>query len=300
MKDRYHYGTVDSLAEAVRYGHEIGLEIHAWFSINEDDHAWGWPSRYTVAHPEHRWIRRDGGAYHSQLSFAYPEVRDYKLAIVREVLDHYAVDGIFLDWIRTGDVRDPQVDADGVADYGYEPILVDGFKTQYGIDPRSIPNNDMRWVKYRAEPQTIFMRAVREITNSKSPRLPVAVMVQHPWSYRGDNPKYADNLQGLLLDVATWASEGLTDAAVPAGYYGTNSGGTPQLAYEHLKQLTGGKIDIWMYAWVPTTADEFRSGLDVAHKLGARQILYWEADYIDNNPNKTELQQVMTEHAQRD
>ena len=84
---------------------------------------------------------------------------------------------------------------------------------------------------------------------------------------------------------------------MPAGYYAPNSGGTPELAYEHLKRLTGGKIDIWMYAWVPTAADEFRSGLDRAHKLGARQILYWEADYIDNNPNKSELQKVMSEHA---
>jgi len=54
-------------------------------------------------------------------------------------------------------------------------------------------------------------------------------MVQHPWSYRGDNPKYADNLQGLLLDVETWAREGLMDAAVPAGYYAPHSGGTPEL-----------------------------------------------------------------------
>ena len=122
-------------------------------------------------------------------------------------------------------------------------------------------------------------------------------MVQHPWSYRGDNPKYADNLQGLLLDVETWANEGLMDAAVPAGYYAPNSGGTPELAYEHLRKLTGGKIDIWMYAWVPTTAEEFRSGLETARKLGAKQILYWEADYIDNNPHKTELQQVMSQSA---
>ncbi len=120
-------------------------------------------------------------------------------------------------------------------------------------------------------------------------------MVQHPWSYRGDNPKYADNLQGLLLDVETWANEGLIDAAVPAGYYAPNSGGTPELAYDHLKKLTGGKIDIWMYAWVPTTAEEFRSGLETAQKLGAKQILYWEADYIDNNPHKTDLQKVMSD-----
>ena len=224
-------------------------------------------------------------------------MRAYKLGIIQEVLDTYPVDGIFLDWIRTGDVRDPQVDSSGVADYGYERILLDGFKTEYGIDPQSIPNHDMRWVKYRAEPQTEFMRSVRKLANSKSPKLPVAVMVQHPWSYRGDNPQYADNLQGLLLDVKAWASEGLMDAAVAAGYYAPNSGGTPELAYEHLKELTGGKIDIWMYAWVPTTAETFRTGLENARKLSAKQILYWEADYIDNNPHKADLQKMMSDCA---
>jgi len=297
MKDRYHYGTVDSLAEAVRYGHEIGLEIHAWLSINEDDHAWGWPSRYTVAHPEHRWKRRDGSYYRSQLSFAHPEVRSYKLAIIKEVLDNYPVDGIFVDWIRTGDVRDPQVDSSGVADYGYEDVLVEGFRARFAIDPHSIPNNDPRWVRHRADPQTEFMRSVRKLADSRSPRLPVAVLVQHPWSYRGDNPKYADNLQGLLLDVETWAKEGLMDAAVPAGYYAPGSGGTPELAYEHLRKLTGGKTEIWMYAWVPGSVDDFLAGLERARKLGSRQILYWEADYIDNNPKKAELQKVMSQNA---
>ena len=125
----------------------------------------------------------------------------------------------------------------------------------------------------------------------------MAVLVQHPWSYRGDNPKYADNLQGLLLDVETWAKEDLIDAAVPAGYYAANSGGTPELAYEHLQQLTGGKIEIWWYAWVPGSVDDFVAGLERARKVGCNQILYWEADYIDNNPNKTELQQVMSPNA---
>ncbi len=45
-------------------------------------------------------------------------------------------------------------------------------QAKYGIDPQSIPNNDMRWVKYRAEPQTEFMRSVRKLANSKSPEAP--------------------------------------------------------------------------------------------------------------------------------
>jgi hypothetical protein len=297
MKERYHYGEVDKLAEAVRYGHEIGIEVWAWFSINEDDHAWGWPSRFTLAHPEYRWKRRSGESYHSQLSYAYPEVRKYKLAIIKEVLDNYKVDGIFLDWIRTGDVRDPQVDSGGVADFGYEDILVQGFKKKYKIDPLSIPNNDMRWVEYRAEPQTLFMEAVRKLTDSRRPKLPVAVLVQHPWGYRGDNPKYVDNLQGMLLDVETWAKEGLMDAAIPAGYYAPNSGGNAELAYNYLKKLTGGKVDVWMYDWVPNSPEAAVTSYNRAKALGAKHVLYWEADYIDNPANKADIQKAMSEHA---
>ena len=32
---------------------------------------------------------------------------------------------------------------------------VEGFRAKSGIDPRSIPNNDLRWVRHRAEPQTM-------------------------------------------------------------------------------------------------------------------------------------------------
>src|SRR5213079_2617593 len=73
------YEHFDSFAAAVEYGHRIGLEIHGWLSINEDDHGWGIQSEFSKKHPEFRWRRRDGKCYRSQLSFAFPEVREYKL-----------------------------------------------------------------------------------------------------------------------------------------------------------------------------------------------------------------------------
>jgi uncharacterized lipoprotein YddW (UPF0748 family) len=90
------YHEFDSLAAAIEIGHDIGLEIHAWMTINEDDHGFGWPSRFTLEHPEYRWVRRDGRPFHSQLSFAFPEVREYKLSLIKEMLE-YDIDGIFLD-----------------------------------------------------------------------------------------------------------------------------------------------------------------------------------------------------------
>lgn len=132
----------DTLAAAVRYGHKIGLLIHAWLSINEDDHGWGLQSEFSKKHPEFRWRKRDGKAYHSQLSFAFPEVRQYKLALLKELL-HYDIDGFLFDWIRTGDVRNnPQTDSDGVANSGYEEPLVKKFKKKFGQDPTRIPNGD--------------------------------------------------------------------------------------------------------------------------------------------------------------
>jgi len=294
--ERYDYATFDTLAEAIRYGHQIGIQVHAWLSINEDDHGWGLMSRFTKAHPESRWRKRDGTFYRSQQSFAFPQMREYKLAIVKEIIENYDVDGIFLDWIRTGDIRDnPQTDKDGVADFGYEAPLIEGFKAKYGIDPHDVPNGDDRWVRFRAEPQTEFMRAARTLVRAHSPRMPIAVMVAHPWDYRGMQDWIDGSLRGLLLDVQTWAREGLIDAAVPAGYY--MRGGDVEKAYQSLRDETEGKVDIWVYEWVPSSIEDVEADVAVAQKLDAKQILFWEADYIDGRPNKDDLQREMRKHA---
>ena len=290
------YSTFDSLAAAVSYGHKIGLQIHAWVSINEDDHGWGLRSDFSLKYPEYRWRKRNGDYYHSQISFAFPEATEYKLGIIKELLQNYEIDGLFLDWLRTGDVRDnPQTDADGVADHGYEQPLVEGFKQKYGSDPRDLPNGDERWVRYRAQPHTDFMRGVRQLTHSQKPHMPISVMGANPWCYRGLKNPINGNLRGLLLDVNAWAREGLIDDAVAGGYYLT--GGTPEKAFQALQEETEGKVNVWLYAWVPSQVSDFERDFALARKVGAKQILFWEADYIDGRPNKDELQRTMSAHA---
>jgi hypothetical protein len=289
------YGKFDSLAAATEYGHSIGLQIHAWVTINEDDHGWGWPSEFTKAHPQYRWVRRDGRPYHSQLSFAFDEVRRYKLGLLDELLA-YPIDGIFLDWIRTGDIRDnPQNTPEGVADYGYEAPNVEAFRKQFGASPLDVPADDERWARVRAEPQTAFMRAARELVRRKAPGKPLAAMVGHPWHYRGAVERIAGNLKGLLLDVGTWAKEGLVDSVVAAGYY--RDGGTPEKVYQALKEETGGKADVWTYGWVPQNVAEFERDFGLAQKVGAKQVLFWEADYIQDRANAAELKAAMSARA---
>ena len=290
------YAHFDPFAEAVRYGHKIGLQIHAWVTINEDDHGWGLTSEFAKKHPEYRWHKRDGTPYHSQLSFAFPEVRKYKLAIVKELLANYELDGLFLDWIRTGDVRDnPQNDAQGVANYGYEKPLIERFRSRFKKDPRDLPSTDESWARLRAEPQTEFMREVRKVINKHKRKVPIAAMVGHPWHYRGEMDKIDGSLRGLLLDVNTWAREGLVDSIVAAGYY--RDGGNAEMAAHALKNETDRKVDVWTYAWVPNSVADVTQTFATAEAVDAAQILFWEADYIDDRGNSPELKAAMSKRA---
>jgi hypothetical protein len=290
------YANFDSLAAAIEYGHKIGLQIWAWATINEDDHGWGWRSEFAKTHPEFRWVRRDGRPYKSQMSFAFPQVREYKLALIDELLSNYATDGLFLDWIRTGDVRDnPQNDENGIANYGYESPNIEAFKSKFDADPRDIPADDQRWIKLKAEPATVFMRSVRERVNRDKTQRPICAMVGHPWHYRGLIDKIDGNLRGLALDVATWADEGLIDSAIAAGYY--RDGGDASKAFQALRDETNNKVDIWYYGWVPQSVADFDRDFAAAKNMGAKQMLFWEADYIDDRGNAAELKKAMTAKA---
>jgi len=203
---------------------------------------------------------------------------------------------LFIDWIRTGDVRDnPQTDAAGVADSGYETPNVEAFQAKYSVDPHDVAANDERWAQLRAEPQTQFMRELRRLVKNHSKPTPLAVVVGHPWHYRGMQDPIDGNLRGLLLDVKTWAAEGLMDAAIAAGYY--RPGGSAEAAYRALAEETAGKVDLWYYAWVPQTPAEFDVQFEEAQKLGAKRMLFWEADYIDDRPQAAELKAAMSAKA---
>ncbi len=292
----YDWGSFDAFKEAIVYGHQIGLEVHAWMSINEDDHGWGTASRFTQANPDSRWVTRDGRVFRSQQSFAFAKVRQYKVELVKEILA-YNPDGIFFDWIRTGDVRDnPHTDAEGVAIIGYEQPNIEAFRARYGADSKTIPNNDERWVRVRAEPQTIFMRDAHALIRKHNPKMPISAMVHAPWGYRGavnDTP-YKDSLSGMLLDFRTWAREGLIDEIVAAGYY--RPGGNAELAYRYLQKETEGKTKVWLFGWIGSP-DQFVADVKLAEKLNASQILLWESDYIGLPPTNEATVKAMAEYA---
>ena len=55
------YRTWDPLDLAVHYCRERGLELIAWYTLNEEDHGYvGLLGTFARAHPEYAWVARDG------------------------------------------------------------------------------------------------------------------------------------------------------------------------------------------------------------------------------------------------
>lgn len=69
------------------------------------------------------------------------------------------------------------------------------------------------------------------------------------------------------------------------------------MAYKALREETKGKCDVWYYGWVPQNVAGFEADFNSAKELGAKQILFWEADYIDDRPNAAELKAAMSKRA---
>src|SRR5206468_5064735 len=127
--------------------------------------------------------------------------------------------------------------------------------------------------------------------------LPISVLVANPWCYRGLGDRIAGDRNGLLVDTATWAREGLMDAASPAGYF--KNGGSTEEACRALEKETSGRIEVWPYEWVPKTPEEFAPQVARARALGAKHILFWEGDYFDDpeGPAREALAAMMSSQA---
>jgi len=190
----YRRRGVDPLAVVSRKAHDVGIELHASLRMNPDQGA-DWMGAWVpnmcnetwyFDHPELRITLRDGSpAVH--LSYAYPEVRERKMQLAREVLRR-DVDGINLDFLR----HPPFV--------GYDPPLVDSYRKLTGKDPRETPEDEEDWLRHRAAPLSDVVRAVKELAGTRA----VSARVDRRFTME----------QGL--DVETWLRQGWVDTLILA------------------------------------------------------------------------------------
>ena len=267
---------IDPFQVALDYSHDVGLEFHAayrvaGFHFPPPHEHFNHGDSFYKRHPELRGTDRDGRVT-PRISYSYTESRRYVISILREIAS-YDVDGIALLYNR----RPPLVD--------YEPPLVEGFKREYGEDPRGLPENDLRWLAYRARTLTEFMREVREAMDAaeakkgRNRRIDITAVVMS---------NEEENLFNAI-DVRAWVKEGLVDTLVPyssvPGLDSLNESWTDPGDADFWLQLTAGtscklSLNIMPREMPP---DAYYRIADQLYQAGVEHLFFWDCDARRND-----------------
>ena len=184
---------------ALEHVHDMGLKFDAMFrmGINGDIPPCDICHEGLVAsRPQLRMVAKDGTPL-EKASYAFPQVQEFMLSLIREVIENFDIDGVDLGWIR------------GPQFVGYETPFVEDFMKEHGEDPRTLDENDIRAQRLRARYLTDFVRRVRRLVDEMGDKRGRKIELS-AWLFSSEACLF------FGLDVETWLKEELLDQIVGA------------------------------------------------------------------------------------
>jgi hypothetical protein len=153
------YDSLRSLAEkniipeavAAEHAHAMGLKFDVMFRMGvtgEIPPANG-PKSFVLTHPQFRQVMRDGTPI-EKASYAFPEVRNLVVSIIREAAETFDIDGVNLCFMR------------GPEFMAYEKPVLDDFRKKYHEDARKVAFDDPRMRDIHCHYLNKFVRNVRQ------------------------------------------------------------------------------------------------------------------------------------------
>lgn len=198
----------DPLEVACDAAHDRGIELHAWVNVMP---SWRGSTPPTDArhvynrHPEWHWfdakgVRQPLAGFYVSLNPCLPEVRDYLVALMREIATNHDVDGIHLDYIRF-----PNEETNGI-DYPRDPETLALFRKATGKRPDDDPK---AWATWRADQVTRLVADIRSMLEDENARCALTAAV-------GAQPEGPTS--DHFRDSVRWLREHLVDAVYPMNY----------------------------------------------------------------------------------
>ena len=183
--------------------HEAGLKISFAARMNylkppPWDEVFG---KFFWDHPDLWLLQRDGspgGLAFSCLavSYASDQVQNRMREVLKEIAQ-FSPDGIHLLYTRFP----PFV--------GYEDAAVDPFRRLFGVSPNDLPEDDPRWLDFKAEIMTGFMRKLRSDLDQ------MGVTLGHHIELSASVDGREADLRSAGIDVPAWMRLGLLDWVIP-------------------------------------------------------------------------------------
>ncbi len=220
----------DPLQYVIQEAHRRGLKVHAWMNV-----YFVWSRKQLPGASDHvilkhrQWLDRSAtgeepfsffegnrrsfpeGLY---LSPTNPEVNEYLLKLVEELVTRYAIDGLHFDYIRYQDRR-----------WGYSRAGRKRFLLRYHVDPLTLETSNgsywyrlrpsqrrqfhALWDAFRRDAISDFVRRTHYLLQDVAPKVALSAAVK-------PDPKQAR--ERYFQDWTHWVREGWLQFAVPMNY----------------------------------------------------------------------------------
>lgn len=207
-------------------------------------------------HPEFRLVARNGTPM-ATASYAFPEVRQHMVSIVREAAEKFDIDGASLGFVR------------GPEFMGYEQPVLDEFRKQYGEDGRNVGFDDPRMQQVRCRYLNAFVRDVRQaledVGKRKGKRLELSAWI---W------PTIPHN-RNLGLDVEQWMKQGWLQSVIVCAH------GVPP----DPTLIAAAKAHQCRFIFeAHGDATEFPRRWVSAYRAGVDGVAIWDCDSLQDSP----------------
>ena len=218
MDDREQF---DALAYLCARAHEAGhprIQVNAWINACAvGGNASAGPLAQT--HPE--WLSvTDTGAVSDgealKIDPGNPQAADWTLRLYLDVVRHYDVDGIHMDFIRYGG------SGKTVGHWGYNPASVARYNARYGAAGQPLWN-DPRWSAWRRTQVTDLVRRVYAEATALKPKIVVSAATICWGDAPGSDAAYNAHSAAYTEVFAPWRDwmrEGILDLNCPMTYFG--------------------------------------------------------------------------------
>ncbi|BDQ04474.1 family 10 glycosylhydrolase [Ignavibacterium sp.] len=192
----------DPLKELIDSAHKKNIKVFAWFEF-------GFSSSFKenggiILNKKPEWAARDiNGNLVTKNGFEWmngfhPEVQDFLLSLIMEVVRNYNVDGI------QGDDRLPALPSEA----GYDEYTVNLYKSQHNGKFPPENHKDEEWIQWRANILTDFMQRIYDSVKTFNSNLIVSMAPSiYPWSK-----------EEYLQDWPEWMKRGLVELIIPQVY----------------------------------------------------------------------------------
>ena len=263
----------DPLGTALEEGHARGLEVHAWLNTfpfwrGTSAPPACQPTHMFNAHPEWRVVDEWGDPMPLNSSYVFaspgnPEVRAHVAAVAADIVTHYAVDGIHLDYIR---YPGPEYSHD---DASLDAYAASGAVVDYG--------------DWQREQVTATAAAVHDAIDAVDPDVLLSAAVWGIyedlwgwWTSQGNVDYYQDSLAMVDSDAL--------DVIVPMIYWPLTDPPGEYTDYRTLIEFFATSVpghNLWAGMQADyTDFEEIAAEIDVAREVGAGGVSIFAYSYL--------------------